>query len=92
MAVTWEVTITPLDVARKTARIVGVRTDDTDLQNILVETHTVMDAILDTAQQKNDVLDNLWQQHLAHQTRQAAIDNYTGGLEATAKANLEARE
>jgi len=35
MAITWDFIIKPLDVSRKEASIMAVRTDDTDPQNIL---------------------------------------------------------
>ena len=92
MAITWEITIQPLDVPRKEASIMAVRTDDTDPENILTETHFIITAILDTVAQKTAALDNIWQQHLDYQTRQTAINEYVGGLKAQAKTNLEGRE
>lgn len=92
MAIDWEFTITPLDVSRKEASITAVRIDDNDLENVKVETHTIVTAILNTNEQKIAALEIIWQSHLNYQTRQAAIDNFIGDLEATAKVNLEARE
>jgi len=92
MAITWEVTITPLNVDRKEANIVAVRTDDNDPDNVKTETHTIISAILNTQTQKTAALDNIWEQHLAWQVRQIKIDNYIGDLEVQAKINLEARE
>ncbi len=92
MAITWEFTIKPLDISRKEASIMAVRTDSTDPQNILTETHFIITAILDTSAQKSAALDDIWQQHLDYQTKQITIEAYVGGLESTAKANLEGRE
>ena len=92
MAINWEITIQPLDVSRKEASVMAVRTDDTDPENILTETHFIITAILDTAAQKTAALDNIWQQHLDYQTRQIAINNYIGNLEEQAEINLEGRE
>lgn len=92
MAITWEFTIKPLDIFRKEASVMAVRTDDADPQNILTETHFIITAILDTQEQKITALDDIWQQHLDYQIRQTAIDNYIGNLETTAKTNLEGRE
>jgi len=92
MAITWDFTIKPLDVSRKEASVMAIRTDDTDPLNVLTETHFIISVILDTQQQKSDALDDIWQQHLDYQTRQTVINNYIGGLEAQAKTNLEARE
>ena len=92
MAITWEVTIKPLDVSRKEASVLAVRVDDTDPLNVLTETHFIITALLDTPAQKTAVLNDLWQQHLDYQTRLAVINNYIGTLETQAKIDLEARE
>lgn len=92
MAKTWDFTIKPLDISRKEASVMAIRTDNDDPLNILIETHFIISVILDTQQQKAIALDDIWQQHLDYQTRQTAINDYIGGLEVQAKANLEARE
>jgi hypothetical protein len=89
MAKTWEVKITPLDVARKEASVTATRTDSVTGK---VETHNIITCLLVTAAQKTAVLDQLWSMHLAEATKQTAITAYIGTLEAQAKANLEARE
>ena len=92
MAITWEVTIKPLNVSEKEASIMAIRTDDTNPLDILTETHFIISAILNTTQQKVDALNNIWQQHLDYQARQTAINNYIGTMEADAKSDLEGRE
>lgn len=92
MAISWDFTITPLNVSKKEASVVAVRVDDADLENIKTETHTIITAILDTNAQKITALDIIWQQHLDYQARQAAIVEFIGDLESAAKTNLEARE
>jgi len=92
MAVTWDVKITPLDVARKEASVVAMRTDNTDPANIKTETISVLTCTLANATEKADVLNNIWAHHLAYQMKQSQIAAYIGGLETQAKANLEARE
>ena len=92
MAITWEVTIKPLNVSEKEASVMAIRTDGTNPLDILTETHFIISAILNTTQQKVDVLDNIWQQHLDYQARQTAINNYIGTMETDAKSNLEGRE
>ena len=89
MAITWTVTITPLDVSRKEASIHATRLDDSDSST--QELH-IITAILDTDQQKLDALNQLWQMHLDYDVKQGLIDSYIGTMETTAKANLEARE
>ena len=90
MAITWDVKITPLDVARKEASIVATRTDSVD--STKTEIHTIITCLLATSAQKTAVLDNVWAMHLAYQAKQTAIVAYIGILETTAKTNLEARE
>ena len=97
MDITWNVTITPQNVAKKTASVLAVRreTDNTDPQNpvILKQTqYVIQSVILDTAQQKTDALNQIWQQHQDRLALDVVISNYIGNLEATAKANLEVRE
>jgi len=90
MAITWDIKITVLDVAMKTASIVAVRTDDTNPDNAW--TFSLSSALLDTIANKNAELDNIWNHWQAYLTRQAAIDDIVGTLESAAKINLEARE
>ena len=89
MAISWDIKITPLNIARKEASVVATRTDS-ETDN--VETHNIITCILETQEQKLAVLDQLWTMHLSSVSRQAAIDAYIGDLEAQAKTNLEARE
>ena len=92
MAITWDVKITPLNVERKEANIVAVRTDDIDPLNIKIETHTIITAILDTAAQKTAVLNQIWDMHLIEQNKLALIATYIGNLEIQAENNLITRE
>ena len=87
MGIEWEFSITPIDPDAYTASITAVRIEDDS-----TETHRIDTAILQTSAQKTAVLNQIWQMHLDYQSRQTAIDNYLGGLEAAAKSNLEARE
>lgn len=89
MAITWTVTITPIDIPTKTASVQAVRVDDSDGAT---ETHNIITAVLNTQAQKVAVLDQIWQMHLDYQAKLTAIEAYIGGLEATAKDNLETRE
>jgi len=92
MAITWDVKITPLDIARKEASVMAVRMDNTDPANIKTETISVLTCTLANATEKADVLNNIWAHHLAYQLKQSEIGAYIGNLEAQAKINLEARE
>jgi len=92
MAIAWDVTVTPLNVDRKEASVVAIRTDDTNPLDIKTETHTIITAILATQAQKIAMLDQIWQQHLDWQNKISKIDDYVGTIEQDAKTNLEARE
>jgi len=92
MAVTWEVDITPIDLERKEVRVSATRTDDTDPENVKIETHTVLSVIIDTTAQKLAVMDQIWEMHLADVVKQAQIAAIVDALEVQAVANLEARE
>jgi len=92
MAVTWKVDITPIDLERKEVRVSATRTDDTDPENVKIETHTVLSVIIDTTAQKLAVMDQIWEMHLADVVKQAQIAAIVDALEVQAVANLEARE
>ncbi len=89
MAITWDVTITPINVSRKTASILGVRTDDgtNDVTSFRIDT-----AILDTTNQKLAARQQLRDMHLAYIARTVAIATYIGSMEIDAKNWLEAQE
>lgn len=89
---TWAVDITPIDVDRKEVRISAVRTDDTDPDDVQVETHTIMSAIIDTAAQKLAAMDHIWGMHLAEVAKQAKIAALIDQLESQAVTNLQERE
>lgn len=58
MAITWDVTITPLNVPRKEASVTAVRTDDGP--PVKINTYIIMSVILDNGADKAAVLDQLW--------------------------------
>ena len=92
MAAAWKVDITPIDLERKEVRVSATRTDDTDPENVKIETHIVLSAIIDTTAQKLAVMDQIWEMHLADVVKQAQIAAIVDALEVQAVANLEARE
>lgn len=90
MAITWEVKITVLNVERKEISLMATRTDSEDLDN--PKTYSVLSGLIQTGQQKLDLMDNIWSQYQTDKTKQVAIDAFMGNLETDAKDNLEARE
>ena len=89
MAVIWEVKINLINIAEKRASVSATRTDDVSGE---ADTYTISHAIIGTAQQKTDLLNNIWAHHLANIAKKAQIKTVLGGLELAAKTNLEARE
>lgn len=90
MAITWKLTITPINILTKEASIQAVRTDDADPDNPM--TYNVARALLDTAAQKNAAIDEIWAKHQARLASDAIVDNFVSALETSGKNNLEARE
>ena len=87
--ITWEVNITNVNVDTKRANVTAVRTDDI---SGAVETYSFKKAIIGTTQERQAILELIWQNHLEYINGQSAIDTFIAGLEQTAKTNLEARE
>lgn len=83
----WNVSITPLDVARKEASITATRTDGEDVQ-----TFNIITALLTNRKQKQDVIDQIWSQYLAAKAKKKAGADFIGKLETEAKTALEARK
>lgn len=83
----WTVSITNVDVDSKRADVSAVRVDGE-----VTESYKLKGAIIGTTLQRQAVLQQIWDSHLAAQTKQTAIDAFITNLEDTAKANLEGRE
>ncbi len=92
MAITWEVKITVLNVDRKEASIRAIRTDDADVDNILIETYNIPWTEIATQAQKSYVLDQIWSMHEAALAHNNSVGVIVGNLEEQAKQNLESRE
>ena len=90
MAITWTVTITPLNISTKEASISAVRLDSLDAEN--PKTYTVSLAKLATAGDKLAVANELWGKYQADLANDATIATFIDQLETDLKANLEARE
>lgn len=87
--ITWNFDITATDVEQKIARVTAVRTD-TSASSINIV--SVGSGDLSTPQSQVNVLNILWTKYQRQIERKTAVDNFIGDLEATAKANFEARE
>jgi len=89
MAITWDISITNVDVDQKRADIRFTRTDDiTDA----TESYGFSKAIIETGEERTALLNQAWQNHLDAVAKQTAVDAFITNLEQLAKANLEARE
>jgi len=89
MAITWEVTITPINIAEKRVSVLAVRVDDVLLTT---NSYRIDHAIIDTVAQKIAVLDGIWEQHLNRTYYDGVVTTVIGDLEQDAKTNLEGRE
>lgn len=89
MAITWDVSITNVNVAEKRADVSATRTDDVTSDT---ETYKYSAVILETGPQRTAVLNQVWADHEAAVAKQTAIDAFVSSLETDAKTNLEARE
>ena len=89
MAISWETQITNVDLQQKRADVTFTRTDDT---TGAVETYSFSKVIIETTQQRLDLLDLVWQKHLAAVANQTNIDAFITNLEQLANSNLDARE
>ena len=89
MAITWNVEIKNVDVAKKRADVFFTRTDDVTGEQ---ENYNFKKTVIETSQQRLDLLDLVWQKHLDEVADQTATDNFISNLQQLGKANLEARE
>ena len=89
MAITWEVTITPVSVGAKVANILGVATDSEDPTNpiaVNVNRASLVDSPAQTA-----ALNLLYSRYLARVATTTAIATWLSGKEAAAVTFLEAK-
>jgi len=84
---TWEVKITPIDVERKMVSVVATRTDGLD-----VRTFSILNGVIDTAEQKLAIMEHIWGLYQASLAEDSKVATFLGDLEIQAKANLEGRE
>jgi len=89
MAISWDTQITNVNVVSKRADVIFVRTDDATGETW---THRYTQAILETTQQRTDLLDAVWSAWEEQLSKQGQIDTFVGNLEQSANANLMARE
>ena len=84
---TWVLKITVKDVVEKRISAVATRTDGED-----VRIYHILDAIIDTLEQKNAAIDQFWEMYQEDITRQSIIDTMVGTLEIAGANALNAKE
>jgi len=84
----WKLTITPINISEKTVSVSATRTDDADGSTFTTKTT----GKVNTAANKNAILDAIWSDWQKYSTRQTNIASMIGDLEETGASNLEARE
>ena len=89
MAITWDIRIANVDVDGKRADITCSRIDDV---TSATELYSFKKVIIETAQQRTDLLNLVWSKHLEAVGEQTAVDAFITNLEQLGKSNLEARE
>ena len=87
MAITWELTITPMNVQTKEASVIAVRSDGTGG----VRSYNVAKAPFNTPEQEDAVWDEIWAKHQDMLARETVVANFIDRLESAGKTNLEAR-
>ena len=91
MAITWDLTITPISIRDKQASILATRTDDSDES---VTTYEVNKATIDTETMSNNmwIIDEIWGKHQIALNKESAIAGFINDLKTAGKTNLEGRE
>jgi len=91
MAITWTLDISPINISTKEASIRATRTDDTDGSTM---EYTIARETIDIVTMTNNIpiLDEIWAKHQARLSKESNINDFTSGLEAAGKINLEGRE
>jgi len=89
MAITWELTVTPISIPAKEASIRAVRDEDGTISE-----YDVAKATIDIEIMANNIpiMDEIWVKHQERLTRDSDVAAFCSELEAAGKANLEARE
>ena len=85
---TWTVKLSNIHIGTKKADVSFVRVE----ADGTTESWKFPQALLETAQDRVDLLDMVWQKHLDSVEKKDAVDNFISNLEQQAVANLEDRE
>ena len=85
----WDIKIMVISIPLKAVSVIATRTDDTSGEK---RTFTVPKAVIDTAEQKLAVMDEIWGLYQVELNREATTATFLGTLELQASTNLEARE
>ena len=89
MAITWDLSITNVDVVNKRADVSYTRADDITGKT---EYYSFKKVIVETPQQRAALQDLVWSKHEEAIANQTAIDNFITNLEQAGKIDLESRE
>jgi len=84
----WTIKITPKNIEQKTASVSGTRTDDVTGETFT----TTTTGRLNTNPNKTAILNAIWSDWQAYQTKQTNIASAIGTMETDGASNLEARE
>lgn len=90
MAITWDLKITPIDIANFVASITATRTDTEDPGNPMV--YILHRAVIETTAQQVVAMDRVWAKHQTALLEDTAVTAFVEAKQTAGKANLEARE
>lgn len=90
MAITWELTITPINISTKEASAKAIRTDDTDPDN--PKTYKVAKAPFNNTAEEEAVGNNILGKRQKDKTKTGAIDSFVNAVEGRLKTYLEAND
>lgn len=90
MAINWDITVTPINLATKEVTVEAIRTDVDGSTMSYSVPRVKMDTV--TVANNLPILNEIWSKHQASLTATETIKNFVSGLEALGKTNLEARE
>lgn len=93
MAITWRTKISVLDSKRGNVSVTLERIDNADLENIKVlNSYSVLDALIDTPERKQQVFDELERQYYAQKQKEIKEVAIIGTLAEDVKAVAETWE
>ena len=90
MAISWNTTISQVNVNSKRANVSFTRTDSVKPEDVFAMSYNQV--ILETTAQRLALLDQVWAEWLDELTKRSDNEAFITNIEQTANSNLDARE